>query len=277
MEARALPNTTRRFAHRPVEDVIVRVNAPLFYGIGVAALLESNAAIYAERMLQCFAGDRDLCAWLRDEWRPRKLARSAQLRQYIETKWPELDWAAAQEHYQAITGPEGGPALKRPTAAHEALARCVAAAQSALFYRCLSRWADDARLRELARAMALEEAASLPYFRAAFQRRARVQKVCVIGAWCTARTCIRRARDRHVALAFSVLAAQWGPNTPFPAIEYPEFIARMRAVILRRGEPGLPERILFKPWFKRPRLRIDDKTSRAPVLSPMMSFLKAAA
>ena len=264
MKAHTL-STTTRFVHRPVQEVIVRANAPLFYSIAVAALLESGAALYAQRLLEFLAGDGELCAWIRGEWWPRKAARAAELRKYVESMWPELDWAAAQDEYEALTAVDGGFGPKRPTAAHEVLARCVSTAQTALFYRCLARWADDPRLRAMARAMAREEASSLPRFRAAFERRARADRLSFIGAWRTAFDCARSARDSHVSLAFSVLSRQWGPNTPFPEIGYDEFVERMRAVIMRCGEPGLPERLLFRPWLHRPRMRAEEPSPGTPM------------
>lgn len=264
MEARATSNTARQFAHRPVQLVIVRANGPLFYSVAGAALLESNVALCAGRMLHFFAGDRELCAWIRGEWWPRKAARAEALRQYVQTTWPEFDWAAASDQYRDLSEADGGLGPKRPTAAHEALARCTGAAQSALFYRSLARWADDARLREMARTMAQEEAASLPRFRAAFERRARVHRLGFIGAWRTALACVRTARDVHLPLAFNALLVQWGPNAPFPEIGYDEFVVRMRSVIERRGDVGTPERLLFRGWTRRPRVRIEQAAVPAP-------------
>lgn len=271
MEAQARSNTlnTRRFAHRPVQLVIVRANGPLFFSLGAASLLEANAQAYAERLLHFCAEDRVFCDWITNEWLPRKTARARELRHYIETTWPEFDWAAAWDQYRAMLEADSGP--KRPTAAHEALARCVTAAESALFYRCLARWADDRRLRDMARSMASEEASSLPYFRAAFERRAKVQGFGVIAAWRTARACVRTARDTLLPIAFEVLGLQWGPNAPFAELGYPEFTARMRAVIERHGELGMPERLLLRPWKRHARLPTADVVARArPLFRPLI-------
>lgn len=264
MEARATMNATRSFAHRPVQLVLVRANGPLFYCIAAAALLEANAGLCAERMLHFFAGERELCEWIRGEWWPRKAGRAEQLRQYVESTWPEFDWPAACEHYRALAEADGGPGARRPTAAHEALARCMGAAQAALLYRTLARWADDARLRDMARTMAQEEALSLPRFRAAFERRASVDRLSFVGAWHAALACARSARDTHVPLAFNALWLQWGSSAPFPDIGYREFVVRMRAVIERRGDLGLPERVLLRPWRRSPRARIEQAPAPAP-------------
>src|SRR5688572_10028650 len=146
---------TSRLAQRPVQLVLIRANGPLFYSVAAASLLEADMPRAADRLLHFFGADQVLAQWLNAEWLPRKVARARQLREYVETIWPEYDWTAGYEHYRSLAQ-SGGP-LQR-TGVHEALARCVATAQGGVFYRSLARWAEDRRLRELARVMAHEEA-----------------------------------------------------------------------------------------------------------------------
>jgi hypothetical protein len=247
---------TPRSAQRPVQLVLVRANGPLFYSLAAASLLEAEVPQAAERLLHFFGADRELAQWLKCEWLPRKLARAGQLRDYIEATWPEYDWVAGHEHYRALKESAGG-GPRRPTGAHEALARCVATAQGGVFYRSLSRWAEDRRLREIARAMAQEEALSFSEFRGLYDRRLRTQGFNCAAAWTTALGCVRAARDSHVPRAFDAINAQCPAQAPFPILEYPEFLMRMGAVIERHGDLGIPERILFRTWKARPRVRID--------------------
>ncbi len=220
MEARATCNAIRSFAHRPIRLVIVRANGPFFYSVAAAALLESNVAANAERMGRFFAGDGELCAWIHGEWRPRKADRAEQLRWYVEAIWPEFDWPAAWEHYRALSEVDGGAGPRQPTAAHEALARCMVAAQAAVFYRTLTRWADDARLRDMARTMAREEAASLPRFRAAFEQRARARGLNFVGAWRTVPGARLSRVRRPYARGNRASRRSWGAGArAIPAVE----------------------------------------------------------
>lgn len=132
----------------------------------------------------------------------------------------------------------------------------MAAAQTAILYRTLARWADDSRLREMARVMAREEAASLPHFRAAFEQAAAVQRLAFLSTWRIALVCVRDARDEYLACAFHALQQQWGSAAPFPEIDYLEFVSRMRAVIERCSGLGMPERMLLRSWKKLPRARL---------------------
>lgn len=264
MEATALLQTNPRFAPRPIQLVLVRANGPLFYSLAAASLLEANMPLAADRLLYFFGADRLMSQWLKSEWLPRKLARAAQLRDYVSGMWPEYDWQAGLEQYRSLAHADGGASPHRPTAAHEALARCVATAQSGIFYRSLARWAEDARLRELARAMAVEEVQSFSHFRALYDRRLKAQGFGCAAAWSTALACTRSARDTQVPRAFNAISAQCAVNVPFPVLEYPEFVARMGSVIERHGDLGLPEKVLFSAWKRRPRLPVATREQRAP-------------
>lgn len=275
MEANARLQPTARFAPRPIQLILVRANGPLFYSLATASLLEAAMPLAADRLLHFFGADRAISQWVNAEWLPRKLSRAAELRNYMSTVWPEFDWHASLEHYRTVGCGDGAVAPRRPTGAHEALARCVATAQSGIFYRSLARWAEDAKLRELARNIAQEEALSFNHFRDLYDRRLKAQGFGCGAAWTTALGCVRSARDGHVPRAFNAINAQCAVQVPFPVLEYPEFVSRMGAVIERHGNLGTPERLLFRAWKAHPRLPAPNGEQRAlPWFRPV---LKAAA
>src|SRR5438128_1506413 len=123
-----LVDATERFAQRSMQLVLVRANGPLFYTVAAASVLESMAPTYTARLRKLFQGDREFSAWLDNVWLPGKAARAAALRDYVQKTWPELDWTAAYEHCRGLVETDGAIGPQKPTAAHEALARCVAAA-----------------------------------------------------------------------------------------------------------------------------------------------------
>ena len=265
MESNAPLRKTDRATHRPIHIVLVRANGPLFYSVTAASLLEAIAPLYARRLVYLARDDEALTSWIADEWLPKKAERAKVLQEYVQRTWPELDWYCAHDQYRAHAGAEGGLGPQRPTLAHELLARCVAAAQSGVIYRCLARWADDPDLRALAARIASEEADCFGYFRAAYDRVARAQRFGVASAWRTARACVRTARDTHLPLVFGAIGAQCGPHVPFPVLRYSEFLRRMRPVIARYANPGSPERLLFRPWLGRPRVpKVYEKQHRHP-------------
>jgi hypothetical protein len=265
MEPNALPHTADRHVHRPMHLILVRANGPLFYSVAAASLLESIAPLYAQRLLYLARGDAELTRGITAEWLPHKAARARVLQDYVERTWPEFDWACAHDQYRASAAADGGLGPQRATVAHELLARCVAAAQSGVLYRCLSRWADDPALREIASGIAREEAAWFTFFRTAYDVAARAQRFGVVAAWRSARACVCIGRDTHLPLVFCAISAQCGARVPFPVLRYSEFLRRMRPVIQRYANPGSPERLLFRPWNGRPRVaKVHEQQHRHP-------------
>jgi hypothetical protein len=254
MQAPALCTARRSSGHRPTELLLVRANAPLFFSVAAASLLEASASLQAERLARLFGGNPAFCGWLERVWIPSRLERAGRLRAWLEGTWPEFDWTAAFEQYRSAIEMSGPPVPYSPDATHAALAGCIASAQAALYYRTLARWGDDRRLRELAGEMAQEEARLCGRFRAEFERARRTKAIGFADVWRTATACVRTGRDMDVRLAFETLLAQWPGHAPFPRLDYSEFVERMRAVILRAARPNLVERLMFRAWSRPVRL-----------------------
>jgi hypothetical protein len=253
MELEALPQANA--APKSMKLVLIRANAALFHSVAAAAVLESAAERGFERMLQLFRDDPALCEWLAMEWLPNKRGRARLLREYVEQTWPEFDFDAAMHEYAGAAGAERGLGPRRPSRAHEALARCLSAAQAALFYGVLSRWAEDRRLRALAAAFAQEESLTLARFRALHEASALSERVSTWAAWFAARRIARLGRDVQLPLVFTCLAAHWRPHAPIAEMSYRDFLRRMRGVMRDRGHVGFAERLLLAPWARRPRIR----------------------
>jgi hypothetical protein len=247
MKSNAL-KSGRTVAARPIQLVLVRANGPLFYSLTAASMLETGMSLAADRLLHFFGSNAQFAQWVTTEWLSRKIERAKQMREYVEATWPEYDWPAGHEQYRAMNAAGGGTVQRRPIAAHELLARCVAAAQCGVFYRSLARWAEDRRLREMAGCIAHEEALSFDHFRRMYDRELGARGFGCTDAWTTALACVRAARDEQVPRAFSAIRAQCAAHVPFPVLEYPEFVFRMVSVIERHGDLGFPERVLLRTW-----------------------------
>lgn len=104
----------------------------------------------------------------------------------------------------------------------------------------------------MAREMASEDEKAFARFRVKFESAARVERFRLWTSWRSATARVREARDTYVQLAFDTLVAQWGHNAPFAAIDYAEFVRRIRGVIERYGELGWPERLVLRAWTRPP-------------------------
>jgi hypothetical protein len=130
----------------------------------------------------------------------------------------------------------------------------VSAAQAAVFYRALSRGADDPVLRALAREAASDHGGSFDYFRALFERSTRSERVGLVTAWSAVRATCQSARDCDVRAAFDPLGRHWGGARTVAELSYGEFRARMVQLVERHAGLGRIERLLFRPWLERERI-----------------------
>lgn len=266
MELKASLPAPRQCGNRPIQSTLVRANAPLFYGVAIASLLEATSSQSAQRLLALVGDDSALGAWVVNVWLPGKAACALALQEYVERTWPEFDWArASEQHRDRAAAAGGGLGPRHANGAQELLARCVAAAQSGLYYRVLASWADDAELRDIVGAMAHSEAESFARFRGAYEARVRAQRFGFVTAWRTVRGCVRAARDVHVQLAFRAISSQCGANMPVPVLSYDEFLRRMRDIIQRHGAIGILERVLLGGWKRASaRIRVEAPKHRVP-------------
>lgn len=254
------------------QRVITRHNALVFYGLAVASFLESAIPLHASALLDVFAGDKELRAWIEDTWWPVKSAHARQIRACVEALWPEFDWDSAYGEFYEVYRPlvcvgrgAGGPA-------REALVRCVSASQTAAIYRCLGMIADDPEVRRLLHSMSAAEAGHFDRFRAGYERLSRSERLGPLAKYRTIVACAERARDVDVQLAYARLnAPHWYGSAPFPELSYREFVIRAGKAVCRHLKIGLWQRLLFRPWLKARRMCVP--SAPAPVsqrIAPMM-------
>lgn len=275
------PSTTHSQREQPsAQQVITRHNGLIFYGLATASFLETAIPLHANALLGVFSDDHDMQDWVEQAWWPVKSAHAREIRAYVEAMWPEFDWSSAYgefyEAYRRLVGP--GHTSRSP--AQEALARSVAAAQAAAFYRCLGTASDDPELRRLLYGMSSEESAHFDCFRRVFERHDRSERLGLLTTYRTIVTCATGARDVDVHLAFSRLnASHWYASAPFPEIEYREFVLRMGEVVRRHLPLGPAMRLLFRPWLRARRLRLPlapapapAQCGRRPLAAPQMQL-----
>jgi hypothetical protein len=226
----------------------------LFHAMGMSMLIESGTPVYVSQLLRIFEGDDQLCRWLSTTWQREEVSHGELLRGEIARRWPAFDHAAAQRTFMQKYAPLCDAALLRPTAALEALARCVTEAQAAAGYRALASFAQEPALSETFARMAADEARHYSRFRRAFDERAsahgRIDRLRLV----LSRTLL--VRDEDLALAFASLAPHWTSPPPF---ELPSYAAYLDAVEVQLSEhiPTLAlARMLLKPivggaWFER--------------------------
>lgn len=122
----------------------VREHRTLFYLVVSASFVESGSDLYAGNLAQYYADQPEAAHWLTHHWEREELQHGRALRRYVETVWPEFDWARGYarffEEYAATCSID----QFEPTQALEMVARCVVETGTASFYRAIAQAATDA-------------------------------------------------------------------------------------------------------------------------------------
>ena len=138
-------------------------NSPFFFLVATASLMESATDLYTENLIEFFAGDEKVTAWLDQYWLPEELQHGQALRRYVETAWPGFDWEPAFERFVEEFRPycDAGLESKRSL---ELASRCVVETGTASYYTTLSRASPEPVLAALTRHIAEDEVRHYKYF-----------------------------------------------------------------------------------------------------------------
>jgi hypothetical protein len=227
----------------------------LFYLVVGASFVESATDVCSSKLIDCYAGDDQIVAWLGQRWEPEELQHGRALRRYVECVWPELDWWTRYQHFHAEFSCRFGDARLEASLCLEAAARCMMEAGTAAHYAALGTISPEPVLTTLATLIREDELRHYKYFYRYFQsyllreRRSRLSILRVIP---------RRLRltgfgDGGLALKHAYLARH--PGLSFDRGAYRAIQARLR----RRMAPHLPleasARMALKPLGIDPRIQ----------------------
>ncbi|MCC7483820.1 MAG: hypothetical protein IT529_02420 [Burkholderiales bacterium] len=240
-------------SRRPDEDArrkaMVRLNGMMFYCAAIASFVESTPPLDTNRLLRLSAEHADARPWLERVWLPGRAGYGRAFRDYIESTWPEFEWADAYEEFRSIYALRTAARVGPPGLALEYVARCATETSLSVFYRTLARTADEPHLRSVAGAAAREHAAYFDYFRGLIERSRGHRRAWLATTCRAAIASCRAAREVDVAAAFDPLGRHWHGGWIFPELSYSEFLGRLARLLRRHGGLGLIERMLFRPWL----------------------------
>src|ERR1700748_1942906 len=129
-------------------------NEALFYLIAAASFVEATTDLYTQNLIDYFAKDGEITAWLKAHWLPEELQHGRALRRYVELTWPDFDWEHVYRRvlpaYAAQCAHDGG----ETTRTREMASRCCVEMGTASYYRTLSRMTDDPVLSQITQRIA---------------------------------------------------------------------------------------------------------------------------
>jgi hypothetical protein len=224
-----------------------RTDAFSFYSLAMISFLESAVPNYVQNLFPFYSGNREMQDWLRLVWLPEERRHGGLTKKYIFRRWPGFDWEGGYATFLAYYRPRCEHSLLRPSPALEALARCVTETETALIYRCISRYTLDPELKALMSAMSKDEVRHYAYFRGVFDHYDSSERNSF---WRKANTIVIRSglvRDEDLALAFSPLNRCWAGRQPFASLNYRQFLAAASRVMRQHFAFVAAKRMLFRP------------------------------
>jgi hypothetical protein len=143
---------------------LVADNEALFYLISAASFVEATTDVYTQNLLDYFADDDEITAWLKSHWLPEELQHGRALRRYVELAWPDFDWAGVYARFLPEFAAQCADDGVEPTRSREMASRCIVEMGTAGYYRTLSRITDDPVLSTLTRYIAEDEVSHYGHF-----------------------------------------------------------------------------------------------------------------
>ena len=224
-----------------------------FYLVAAASFMEAATDLYTRNLVDCFADDEEVSAWLEEFWLSEELQHGQALRRYVEAAWPEFDWEAAYRPFHAefttICKEDG----VEPGRSREMASRCIVEMGTAAYYTTLSRASPEPVLALLARRIADDEVRHYRHFYRYYRKYQAIERpgrgAVLLAIW-------HRLRMTGGGDSFAVLKhvhAGHRPGMPFDAAVYRGLRRRCRDAIGRHFPHPMSIKMLAKPLGLGPR------------------------
>jgi hypothetical protein len=230
-----------------LDRAAVREDLQLFYTVATASFVEITSDLYTRNLVDFFRGDDAVVDWLRHGWEPEELQHGAALRRYVETAWPDFDWAAAYADFLVEFKQFCSVDQLAPTRALEMAARCVVETGTASFYRMLSEMSPEPVLRRLTARIRRDEVRHYKHF---YRYHVRYRALERPSRRAIAQTLWSRvgevdAEDAFYAFKHVHLARH--PDARFERRDYDGFRAGFRSLAKRHFPYAMAVKMLLKP------------------------------
>lgn len=225
-----------------------------FYLIASASLMESATDLYTANLIDYFAGDDEVTAWLERHWLPEELQHGRGLRRYVEAAWPDFPWEPVRELFVEEFRPFCDEALERARGL-EMASRCVVEMGTASFYTSLSRASPDPVLALLTRRIAEDEVSHYKHFYRFFRKYRQIERPArgAVAPALWRRLRMSGGEDRLVVLKHVHRARH--PGKPFGAAVYRSIHRQSQALLREHFPVEMSVRMLLKPLTLGPRVQ----------------------
>ncbi len=229
----------------------------LFYMVAGASFIEATSDVYTGNLVQHFADDAEVSAWLAEHWEPEELQHGAVLRRYVEAVWPDFDWehhySAFKQEYMQLCKPE----LLLPERSLEMAARCVVEMGTSCYYMALHEACAEPVLAAITRHIYEDEVRHYKYF---YRYHRRYREIENTNRAQVARALWQRLRAIDQEDSFISLKHVHGwrhPGRTYDRSVYRREIGRCRRLAHRHFPHHLSAGMLLKPLdIPKPAMRV---------------------
>lgn len=232
----------------------VRDNEDLFLLLCSASFVESGSDLYTTNLVDHFAGDDELQAWLRDHWEHEEMQHGRALSAYVRHVWPEFDWETGFARFFAEYGAVCTSEELETSRGLELAARCVVETGTASLYRALNDVTDEPVLKLLTNNIKGDEVRHYKHFYQHFKvYRAREK----IGRWRIFRAVLKRvneikSEDSDIAMRH-VFDLRY-PQSAGDQAEFRRVTSRAQGLLKRHLPAEMTVKMLLKPLDLPPRV-----------------------
>lgn len=252
-----------------VEPDRIKHNENLFYLLIASSFIESGADLYTTNLVEFFAGDPEVSAWLQSRWEKEEMQHGLALRAYVQHVWPDFPWQAAFDdffhEYAALCVADE----LEPTRAQELAARCVVETGTSSLYRAIMSCTDEPVLRQITDHIRRDEVTHYKHFYHYFLRYRETEG---LSRRKTLGTLYRRLLELRNSDAEIALRHAFNHHNPTAPAQYRHRINHEVSGMIRRNLPvDMTIKMLLKPLLLTPKVQ---KALQWPLLGVTQVFLR---
>ncbi len=159
-----------------IDPEVMAGEETLFYFLATASFVEITTDIYTRNLIEYFAGDEEVEAWLASDWEPEEMQHGHALKRYVQTAWPDFDWETAYDAFIAEYRECCQAEFLGPTPTLEMARRCVVETGTCSYYTMIGKLSPCPVLRALTDNIRTDEAGHYTHFHGYFQRYRQAEK-----------------------------------------------------------------------------------------------------
>lgn len=229
----------------------IRDNQTMFYLLTASSFIESGADLYTSNLVDFFAADPEVAAWLAQHWEHEEMQHGRALRMYVQYVWPDFAWQDAFESFLQEYGKLCTTEELEATPAQELAARCVVETGTSSLYRAINACTDEPVLREIADHIRRDEVSHYKNFYHFFLRYRQAQKLSRLATFGTLARRLLELRNSDAEIALRHVFAYRQPQGT--AAEQADINKRVTSLIRRNLPIEMTVKMLLKPLQLSPR------------------------